>query len=134
MSDEELDEFADYLWDQHESYREARRGQGGRRTDTQMDEGMKDTLETLREIEDEMHRREEGQDEPAEDDGEPVDPQELWNSPVVVYEEMRDEELEDYSEFLWDMHEEANAENDDETMREVMSELREVDREQLSRE
>jgi len=62
-----------------------------------------------------------------------VDPNDLWNAPVVVHEEMTDDELKEYEEFLWDVHSEARNTGDDDMMREAMSELREVDAEQVSR-
>lgn len=60
-------------------------------------------------------------------------PEELWNSPVVVHEEMRDDELDEYADYLWDRHDDAREANDDDEMKEVMEELRAVDSERLSR-
>ena len=75
---------------------------------------------------------EEDADSDSEEGG-PDDPEELWESPMVDYEALSDEELEDYAEHLWDLHDEAREDNDDDAMMDVMDELREVDREQLSR-
>lgn len=74
------------------------------------------------------------------DDGGRAGPEELWESQLVDYENLSDDELNGYAEYLWDLHDEAHdeyeetgSEEADERMRDVMSELREVDREQLSR-
>lgn len=61
---------------------------------------------------------------------EEADPEELWNSPLIDFENLSDEELEAYEEFLWDMHEEG----DDEQMRDAMDELMSIDQEQMRRE
>ena len=57
MSENELEEFRDYLMDQHQAAREARRGRGGRGTDTMEDELMRDIMDVVMDVDTELMDR-----------------------------------------------------------------------------
>jgi len=57
MSEDELEEFRDYLMDQHQAAREAREGRGGRGTDTMEDELMRDIMDVVMDVDTELMDR-----------------------------------------------------------------------------
>ena len=57
MSENELEEFRDYLMDQHQAAREARQGRGGRGTDTMEDELMRDIMDVVMDVDTELMDR-----------------------------------------------------------------------------
>ena len=57
MSEDELEEFRDYLMDQHQAARDARDARGGRRTDTSEDDLMRDILDVVMDVDTELMDR-----------------------------------------------------------------------------
>ena len=60
--EQDLEELRDYLMEQHQAAREGRKARGGRGTDTTDDEVMRQTLDRVNEIDNELYRRDQQQE------------------------------------------------------------------------
>lgn len=60
--EQDLEELRDYLMEQHQAAREGRKARGGRGTDTTDDEVMRQTLDRVNDIDNELYRRDQQQE------------------------------------------------------------------------